>query len=127
MSEEKTYKVALKEEIQKTLEDLRELETDDIGRAEVIEVAKLGALCLLNDRLSNLDQTLVEAAVNFEDAAVNIDNYIAERIETDKVLIGILQDIQARAIVVELSQPHFDQEKQIAALQEKINQFAGDH
>ena len=127
MSEEKTYKVALKEEIQKTLEDLRELETDDIGRAEVIEVAKLGALCVLNDRLSNLDQTLVEAAVNFEDAAVNIDNYIAERIETDKVLIGILQDIQARAIVVELSQPHFDQEKQIAALQEKINQFAGDH
>ena len=127
MSEEKTYKVALKEEIQKTLEDLRELETDDIGRAEVIEVAKLGALCLLNDRLSNLDQTLVEAAVNFEDAAVNIDNYVAERIESDKVILGVLSDIRDRAVVIQMDPKVNQQAKQIAELQKKINQFVGDH
>ncbi|KPK75269.1 MAG: hypothetical protein AMJ79_11825 [Phycisphaerae bacterium SM23_30] len=98
MENPKTYQVTLKEEIQQIVDDLKDLENQGINRIELLEIAKLGALHELINRLYALDQTFIEISAN-------IDNYVAERIESDKVVLSLLRDIQKQT-----SEPEVDQE-----------------
>ena len=120
--------VTLRREILETLADLKDLEPDyGIPRSELIEIAKLASLHEIIERIFGVDQTIAEIEKTLSMLGENIDSYIAERIDSDKVVLGILREIEQRAIVVELSQRHFDQGNRIAALEEKLNQFTNDH
>jgi len=94
-------KIELPDEVMETFYLLKALEDPELGISisELIEITKIGVLVEIEKRLGNLDQTLIESgiaalsSVDFAKFSAIADRYVSERIETDKVVIGLLHNI----------------------------------
>lgn len=78
---EKTEQVTMKDEIQQTIDELARLEVPVYMNKEyLLLIANLAAF--------------KQIAAVLGDLSANIDRFIAERIESDKVIIGLLKQMQ---------------------------------
>jgi len=105
--------VELKAEIKQIITDLDDLNGMGFSRMELIEVAKLGVLHEINER---------------------IDTYCADRIETDKVVLAILKDFESRAVVVQMEPKALELQKKFntiienqAAFNDRITDLENEH
>jgi len=76
---EKTEQVVLKNDVQSVIDELNDLQAGGSQSLYLLEIAKVVVLNRIIQRLDDLN--------------ANIDNYVAERIESDKVVTALLKKL----------------------------------